>query len=61
MNKELTRIHAFGQDEECVGMTQHKGYVVIATTKGVYKLVDDKLEPIILREVPADHLSTPQD
>lgn len=61
MNKELTRIHSFGQGEECVGITQHDGYVVIVTTKGIYKLVDEKLEPIILHEAPADHLSTPQD
>ena len=40
-------------DEVCVGMVNYRDRVIVATSKGVYHLVDDKLVPIEF-ELPAD-------
>ena len=43
---ELKWIAAFEPDEPIIALCQYKDYMLVATSKRVFKIVDDKLYPL---------------
>lgn len=48
-------VHKFAPDEHIVGMMNYRDHIIVATSRGLYRFVDENLEPIqLLREEAKD-------